>query len=120
MIRLLADENVAAATVRRLRAEGHDTAYIAELSPAADDLEVLRTAREQERVLLTFDSDFGELIFRDLAPVPPGVVYLRLVASHPEEPAEIVIDLLSRIPADQLLGRFSVVTREHLRQRDLP
>lgn len=120
MIRLLADENVAVATVRRLRAEGYDTAYIAELSPAADDLEVLRTAREQERVLLTFDRDFGELIFRDLAPVPPGVVYLRLVASYPEEPAEIVIDLLSRIPAKQLLGRFSVVTREHLRQRDLP
>ena len=118
MIRLLADENIPLPSIRRLRAEGFDVAAITELQPGADDLTVLRTAREQQRLLVTFDRDFGELIFRDIAPVPPGVIYLRFTPTHLEEPAEIVAALLTDA-AVQLLGRFSVVTRDHLRQRDL-
>jgi hypothetical protein len=69
-------------------------------------------------VARTFDRDFGELIYRDLAPVPPGVVYLRVAASSPEEPAQVIADL----PADtslEILGRFSVVTADGVRQRAL-
>lgn len=119
MIKLLADENVPLPTVWRLRENGFDIASMSELNPGVDDLEVLRTARQEQRVLITFDRDFGELIFRDLAPVPPGVVYLRVIASHPEEPAGILADVLSSSDID-VTGRFTVVTREHVRQRDLP
>jgi predicted nuclease of predicted toxin-antitoxin system len=119
VIKLLADENVPLPTVWRLREDGFDVSSMSELNPGVDDLEVLRTARQEQRILITFDRDFGELIFRDLAPVPPGVVYLRVLASYPEEPAGILADLLSNGEID-VAGRFTVVTRDHVRQRDLP
>ena len=71
---------------RGLRTAGYDVASFAELARGAPDVDVLRISCEQNRVLITFDRDFGELIYRDLAPLPPGVIYLRVAASSPEEP----------------------------------
>jgi predicted nuclease of predicted toxin-antitoxin system len=119
LIPLLADENVPLPSVRRLRESGFDIASMSELAPGADDLEVLRIAREDGRVLVTFDRDFGELIFRDLAPVPAGVIYLRFTPSHPGELASLLVDLLASGDVDPV-GRFTVITRDHIRQRDLP
>src|ERR1044071_4563221 len=88
VIALLADENFSIASVARLRASGFDVGAVAEVARGAADVDILRMAREQNRVLITFDRDFGELIYRDLAPVPPGVIYLRVAVSSPEEPAK--------------------------------
>ena len=62
-MRWLADECVDAGLVLHLRADGHDVAYMAEIMPAASDLEVVTRARAEGRVLLTEDKDFGDLIF---------------------------------------------------------
>ena len=51
-MRFLADENFPAASVRALRAEGHDVAAVGETQSGADDSTVLRIAREQQRVLM--------------------------------------------------------------------
>jgi hypothetical protein len=64
VIRVLADENVPAASIARLRSEGLDVASAAESSPGAVDATLLDQARAEKRLLLTFDRDFGELIYR--------------------------------------------------------
>jgi len=46
-------------------------------------------------VILTFDRDYGELIYRHRLPVPPGVVYFRYDPLSPEEPAEHLLTLLA-------------------------
>lgn len=49
-MKLLADEGVDAAIVARLRADGHDVVYVAELSPSITDKAVLDLAiREHGR-----------------------------------------------------------------------
>jgi predicted nuclease of predicted toxin-antitoxin system len=77
-LRLLADENVHGGIVAGLRAAGHDVLWIAETQPGTGDEDVLGQARHEERVLLTFDRDFGELIIRRGFSPPSGVLYLRL------------------------------------------
>jgi predicted nuclease of predicted toxin-antitoxin system len=119
VIALLADENIPSASVGHLRTTGFDGVAISEVARGAPDVDVLRIAREQLRVLVTFDRDFGELIYRDLAPVPPGVIYLRMVATSPEQPAQVVVELIAD-PSIEILGRFSVVTGDGVRQRALP
>ena len=59
----VADESCDAALVRVLRGAGHDVVSIAETSPGAVDRVVLALALTGERVLLTRDKDFGELVF---------------------------------------------------------
>ena len=76
-MRWLADECVDAILVNQLRGAGHDTLYVAEVASGATDAEVLRRARNNSRLLLTEDKDFGELLFR-LKLAVPGLVLLRL------------------------------------------
>ena len=63
-MRWLADECVDAALVRRLRTAGHDVIYAAEVASGATDAQILRRANDEDRLLLTEDKDFGELVFR--------------------------------------------------------
>jgi predicted nuclease of predicted toxin-antitoxin system len=118
-MRFLADENVPAASVRRLRFEGHDVACGSEDAPGAEDPGVLARAVAEARVVLTFDRDFGELLYRRGAPAPPGVVYLRFRPASPEEPAEQLLALLAAGDV-ALEGHLTVLERGRVRRRALP
>ncbi|HTS76926.1 MAG TPA: DUF5615 family PIN-like protein [Bryobacteraceae bacterium] len=61
---IVADESIDRQIVDRLRSEGHQVLFIAELYPGISDAEVLARSREHEALLLTADRDFGELVFR--------------------------------------------------------
>lgn len=118
-MRLLANENFPAPSVVLLRATEHDVVSIAEVDPAALDPSVIERAVREDRFILTLDRDYGDLIFRQRVPSPPGVIYLRFIPVSPEEPAEIVRQLLSQAGIT-LEGRFTVVSRREVRQRDFP
>lgn len=77
----LANENVPAASIERLGDEGHDVLSIGVTSPGITDREVLQKAVDQERIVLTFDRDYGELIFRRNLPRPAGRALLSVYSS---------------------------------------
>ena len=60
-MRFLANENLPGAAVAALKAAGHDFAWVSAVAPGAVDRDVLAWAAREERILLTFDEDFGEL-----------------------------------------------------------
>jgi predicted nuclease of predicted toxin-antitoxin system len=60
-MRLLADENFPSAGVEALNAAGADIVSVRSAAPGLSDSEVLAWAVREQRVLLTFDKDFGEL-----------------------------------------------------------
>jgi len=119
VIRILADENLPSASVAVLRAAGVDVIAVADVDPGTADINVLERARSEGRALITFDRDFGELIYQKSYPSPPAVIFLRFVPSTPEEPATVLLQLLAH-PAIELADRFTVVTRDQVRQRALP
>lgn len=61
-MKLLADENVSALLIRRLRDADFDVYTIVESHPGISDIEVLTIAAQSQRLLLTEDKDFGELV----------------------------------------------------------
>ena len=71
-MRFLANENFPLVSVSLLRNAGHDVAAVIEESPGAKDSEVLARAAQEERVVLTFDRDYGSLIYRLGLPAPVG------------------------------------------------
>ena len=75
-LRLLVDSCVAGAVSRRLRADGHDVLAMAEHPPDPGDAAILTRAIAETRVLITIDTDFGALVFRDGA-FQVGVLRLR-------------------------------------------
>jgi predicted nuclease of predicted toxin-antitoxin system len=117
-MRFLADENFPLASVWYLRSHGHDVAAMAEDAAGSPDTEVLARATREARILLTFDRDFGDLIFRQAWPATEGLVYCRFTPGSPLEPGEVVLRLLS-IRQFELPGHFTVVEPANIRQRPL-
>jgi predicted nuclease of predicted toxin-antitoxin system len=115
---LIADENISAVTVRSLREQGFDVHSVTESNPSIDDEEVLAVARIQKRWLITFDRDFGDLIFNGQVAPPPGIVYLRFSPLTPDEPFARIVEALERYAETTA---FVVVTRNAgMRMRPLP
>ena len=118
-MKLLANENIPMGMVRRLRDMGHDVLAILETSPGATDVVVLERARCEQRTLLTFDRDYGELIYLKRLPVPQSVIYLRFVPTSPEDAVQQLAPLLTD-DGKQVEGYFLVMDRDSYRRRPLP
>lgn len=84
-MRLLVNENFPAPSVTGLREAGWDVLSVSETHPGMDDAGVLSWAARENRWLVTFDRDYGELLFaRGLQP-PAAVIlfrYFRIVQKN--------------------------------------
>ena len=87
-VRILADENFPGPVTRELRRCGHDVTSVREVMRGATDREVLAQAQQEERLVVTFDKDFGELAYRFGLPATSGVVLFRLSGASPNEDNE--------------------------------
>jgi predicted nuclease of predicted toxin-antitoxin system len=83
-MRFLADENFPRSAEAALEAAGHDIVWVRLAMPGASDAEVLAIAERENRVLLTFDKDFGELAARSVFPRGCGVILFRIPAPNTE------------------------------------
>lgn len=92
-MRFLIDENVPFLVAKALRSLGHDCLVVAESAAQSDDPNLLVRARDEDRVLVTFDSDFSRLIFHELAPPPLGVVFMRSRPEQAKAVSQTFIDL---------------------------
>lgn len=117
-MRWLANENIPGVAVGALRSAGFDVAWMRDLAPGADDEEVLAIARDQQRLVLTFDKDFGFLAFTRGPSGVPGVVLLRIDRHRPDRLAARLVEILSG--RDDWHDRFAVVDEERVRLRRMP
>lgn len=79
----LANENITALSINFLRSKGLKIKSIQEESSGISDSEVILIAQTQNLKILTFDSDYGEIIFRYSSLSPPTVIYFRNIGSDP-------------------------------------
>lgn len=114
---LFADENIARPIVAWLRTRGHDVLYASEVQPGASDVNWLARAESEDRLILTADTDFGELIFRD-GLTSHGVVLLRLGELTVPERLARLEQAWASVEANPT-GKFLVITATRLRIRDL-
>lgn len=76
--------------MQRLRRDGHDILYVAELESGLSDVGVLQRANDMSALLQTLDKDFGELVFQQSLRTSFGVILIRLSGVTVERKAEIV------------------------------
>ena len=112
----LANENFPAPSISYLRDNGFDVLSIQESYPGISDIEVVVLAQEQGRTILTFDSDYGELIFKYALKNPPSVVYFRSKGNNPEAVGKLFLDLLN-ITNLKFTNSFTVIESDSIRQR---
>ena len=112
---LVADESVDQAIVNRLRDDGHQVWYVADMKPGLNDEMVLQLANQQQAPLVTADKGFGELVFRQ-GRVNNGVVLIRLAGLSSARKATILASAL-KAHAEELQHAFVAVTSATVRIR---
>jgi predicted nuclease of predicted toxin-antitoxin system len=116
-LRFLADANVSQRMVEFLLSEGHQVRSVNTMPPSTPDVEVLREAVRAAEILLTADTDFGELVFLHRLDAR-GVVLCRLPSLNEAERtcriAEAWPEIMKRLP-----GFFITVTERQIRARPI-
>ena len=115
-MRFLANENFPMPSIRLLQKAGHEVVGITESSPGISDKKVLDTAKAQDLIILTFDSDYGELIFRHEVKNPPAVIYFRYKGKDPEFAGE-QLSMLIEQESLNFERHFTVIEQNNVRQR---
>ena len=117
-MRILANENLPLDAVVSLQADGHDVWWVRTEAPGISDVEVLDLARRDNRLIVTFDKDFGELAFHAHLPVTSGVILFRLRAASAAQIAKFISSVLKS--RDDWPGSFAVIDNFRIRIRPLP
>lgn len=115
MTRFLADECCPKAVVDRLRAAGHDVRYAAETDHRAADVDLLAIANAEDRIIVTEDFDFGDLLMRDALP-SAGAVILFMPKLDPEARAARLHDILASA-GFEMNGSLTIIEAKRVRQR---
>ncbi|MFW5765891.1 MAG: DUF5615 family PIN-like protein [Coleofasciculus sp.] len=119
-MRFLADMGISPRTVNWLKAAGHDAIHLVEegLERLADD-EILIKARDEGRILLTVDLDFGYLLAVSRETLP-SVILFRLGNEKYEMINDRLAEVLNRFEGDLIAGAIISVSDEAFRVRRLP
>jgi predicted nuclease of predicted toxin-antitoxin system len=117
-MRFLADESCDFSVVRALRAAGYEVSAVRDLAPGAPDETVIAMAAQENRVLLTEDKDFGQLVYAGSGRTQ-GVVFIRYPSSARTQVGSAVVDLVGKMGSG-LRGRFVVVQPGRARVVELP
>ena len=114
---LLAEENIPAPMIKRLRSDGWTVTAIIELAAGDDDYQIAARAIETRVILLTQDRDFGELAFHRGLPII-GVVMVQLERLTLLSQIDRVSAFLAS-ESDRLNNTFTVLEPASVRRRAL-
>jgi predicted nuclease of predicted toxin-antitoxin system len=115
-MKLLANENFPYKSIHYLKEKGYNVLSIGMDNPSIRDSEIMEIAINEERTIVTFDRDYGELIFRYNYKPAKGVIYLRLSEYQPDEPGLIIEEIIKNKEIN-LTNALTVVDKNGIRQR---
>jgi predicted nuclease of predicted toxin-antitoxin system len=112
----LANENFPKPSIILLRENGFHIESIQEKAAGVSDETIIQIAIHQKLIILTFDRDYGELIFRYAQDNPPGIIYFRDKGSDPLFAGKLLLKLINE---EKLTFQeaFSVIEEKNIRQR---
>jgi predicted nuclease of predicted toxin-antitoxin system len=119
-MKFLFDQSADFRLIPHLRELGHDMQAISQnYPPGLADEDVLAIARQEQRILVVADRDFGELIFHQ-GLVHAGVIFFRLPGAHLHTKIEHLNTVLQEHADTLERGAFLVVTPGQIRVAGRP
>lgn len=119
-MKFLADMGISPRTVAKLRREGYDAVHLVEKKlEKLEDREILAKAKDEERIVLTVDLDFGYLLAVSGATLP-SVILFRLGNESREIIEEYLDNVLSQFTEELIAGAIISVKDDGFRVRLLP
>lgn len=120
-MKFLLDESVSPLLTEQLGGAGHDVVHVRDIGlSGAPDPVVLGAARDDRRVLVTLDTDFGALVAHSGAALPSVVLFRGNISRRPATQAALLLANLPQVADDLEEGSVVVIGDDRVRVRRLP
>ena len=117
----LLDQNLSPRLVELLTSADHTAQHVRDLHLSqASDEEVLAEAKQAGAVLVSADTDFGELLAHSNADGPSVILLRRQEGRRASEIAALILANLDAIANDLNAGALVVIDNDRIRVRSLP
>ncbi len=114
-MKFLANENFPHPSIDLIRNSGYHVISIAETNAGISDHVVIEISLQNNLIILTFDKDYGEIIFKEKILIPPSIVFFRFKGNDSRFAGNVICKLLK--DNVELNHHFTVVEESGIRQR---
>ena len=120
-MRLLIDNALSNLLAVLLCKAGHDAVHLRDRIPVdSADEKVFELAKQEDRVILSANTDFGAILANRLEAKPSFILLRHDTPSRPELQAKLLEHIFTRAAADLAAGCIISVSRDQARIRKLP
>jgi predicted nuclease of predicted toxin-antitoxin system len=120
-MRFLIDNALSFQLAERLAEAGHDAVHLRDYNlQTAPDTVVFKLADDEERILVSADTDFGTLLANRRKSSPSVILFRRLDSYRPGYLLSLLVQSLPAVEEDLSKGCLLVIEKNRLRIRHLP
>ncbi|MGH7884924.1 MAG: DUF5615 family PIN-like protein [Thermodesulfobacteriota bacterium] len=112
-LKFLVDVNIEKPIIELLSEKGFDIKCVANVNKKLSDEGVIKLANQEERILITNDKDFGELLFYSKK-ISIGIILFRIKGQNQKEKF-VFLDKLLMKHSDKISRHFVVISNKKLR-----